>query len=291
MNAIRSILAATDFSSHADKAVARAFQLARALDASLQLLHVVDGAQLQELRALLPDALEAQERLLAEAKRLMAGQASVLDGRCEKRVEIGAHPGAILAASRDNDLLVLGAHGAHPVREALLGSTADRLLLRAERPTLVVKRAATGPYRRVVIPCEFAPPARRALELALRVAPEARHTLVHAFEAEFEGILWRAVVPSQQVAGLRAQAAQDAHAWLDKLTRGLEGAERIDTVADHGSAARVVLELADRVGADLVVMGKQGRATLPELFLGSVTRRVLAEAECDVLVTPPSRDP
>jgi nucleotide-binding universal stress UspA family protein len=38
-------------------------------------------------------------------------------------------------------------------------------------------------------------------------------------------------------------------------------------------------------------MGKQGRAAVGELFLGSVTRRVLAEAKCDVLVAPASREP
>jgi nucleotide-binding universal stress UspA family protein len=291
MNEIHSLLAATDFSSHAGTAVRRAFQLAGSLGASLHLLHVVDAGRLQELRALLPDGAEAQERLLAEAKRLMAEATNALDGPCEKRVEIGSHPAAILAASRGHDLLVLGAHGGHPVREALLGSTADRLLLKAERPTLVVKRAADGPYRRVVIPCEYAPPARRALELALRVAPGARITLLHAFEVEFEGLLWRAAVPSERIAALKAEAAQRAHAWLDKLTDGLEGAEAVGTLADHGSAARVALEVADRVGADLVVMGKQGRAAVGELFLGSVTRRVLAEAKCDVLVAPASREP
>jgi nucleotide-binding universal stress UspA family protein len=291
MNEIHSLLAATDFSSHAGTAVRRAFQLAGSLGASLHLLHVVDAGRLQELRALLPDGAEAQERLLAEAKRLMAEATNALDGPCEKRVEIGSHPAAILAASRGHDLLVLGAHGGHPVREALLGSTADRLLLKAERPTLVVKRAADGPFRRVVIPCEYAPPARRALELALRVAPGARITLLHAFEVEFEGLLWRAAVPSERIAALKAEAAQRAHAWLDKLTDGLEGAEAVGTLADHGSAARVALEVADRVGADLVVMGKQGRAAVGELFLGSVTRRVLAEAKCDVLVAPASREP
>lgn len=291
MNEIRSLLAATDFSSHADMAVRRAFQLAGSLGASLHLLHVVDAGRLQELRALLPDGAEAQERLLTEAKRLMAEATSALDGPCEKRVEIGSHPAAILAASRSHDLLVLGAHGGHPVREALLGSTADRLLLKAETPTLVVKRAAEGPYRRVVIPCEYAPPARRALELALRIAPGARITLLHAFEIEFEGLLWRAAVPSEQIAALRAEAAERAHAWLDKLTDGLEGAEAVGTLADHGPAAQVALDVADRVGADLVVMGKQGRAAAGELFLGSVTRRVLAEAKCDVLVAPASRAP
>jgi CPA2 family monovalent cation:H+ antiporter-2 len=290
MNETRSLLAATDFSSHADKAVRRAFQLAGSLGASVHLLHVVDSVRLQELRVLLPDAADAQERVLAEAKRLMAEATSALDGACEKRVEIGALPAAILAASREHDLLLLGAQGAHRVRETLLGSTADRLLLKSERPTLVVKGTPAGPYRRVVIPCEYAPPARRALELALRIAPGAHIALLHSLEIDFEG-LWRAVVAPDRIEGLRAQAAERAHAWLEGLTQGLDGAQSVGSIVEHGPAGRSVLDVAQRLGADLIVMGKQGRSVAGEVFLGSVTRRVLAEAQCDVLVAPASRDP
>ncbi len=290
MHEMRSLLAATDFSSHADKAVRRAFQLARSLGASVHLLHVVDSARLQELRVLLPDAADAQERLLAEAKRLMAEAASALDGACEKRVEIGPLPAAILAASREHDLLLLGAQGTHRVREALLGSTADRLLLKSERPTLVVKSTPAGPYRRVVIPCEYAPPARRALELALRIAPGARIALLHALEIDFEGLLWRVAVAPESIEGLRVQAAERAHAWLEGLTQDLDGAQNVGSIVEHGPAGRSVLDVAQRLGADLIVMGKQGRSVAGEVFLGSVTRRVLAEAQCDVLVAPAGRD-
>lgn len=290
MNEIRSLLAATDFSSHADAAVRRAFQLARSLGASVHLLHVVDSARLQELRVLLPDAADAQERLLAEAKRLMTEAASTLDGACEKRVEIGPLPATILAASREHDLLVLGAQGARRVREALLGSTADRLLLKSERPTLVVKGMPAGPYRKVVIPCEYAPPARRALELALRIAPGARIALLHALELDFEG-LWRALVGPDRIEGMRAQAAERAQAWLEGLTQDLDDAQGVGSIVEHGPAGRTVLEVAQRLGADLIVMGKQGRSVAGEAFLGSVTRRVLAEAQCDVLVAPASREP
>ena len=36
---------------------------------------------------------------------------------------------------------------------------------------------------------------------------------------------------------------------------------------------------------DLVVIGKQGDNALENLLIGSVTRQVIAKAECDVLIT------
>lgn len=36
----------------------------------------------------------------------------------------------------------------------------------------------------------------------------------------------------------------------------------------------------------LIVVGKQGASALEELLVGSVTKHVLNESQCDVLVTP-----
>lgn len=289
MKAIRSLLAATDFSPGAEAAVLRAAQLARAHGATLHLLHVIDSTRLAELRALLPGGAEAQQHVLEEARRALRETAVALGAEGGQRIAAASPTKAIFEASLRHDLLVLGAHGSQPVREALLGSTANRILLKSQRPILVVKRPPEGPYRKVVVPCEYAPPARRALELALVLAPEAQVTLVHAFELDFEGRLWRTAGASEGVAAMRSAAVERAQAWLDGLARGLPGAGRVASVVVQGPAGTKVVEMS--AGADLVVMGKQGRSAAGEAFLGSVTRRVLAEASCDVLVFPASRGP
>ncbi|NTV95478.1 MAG: universal stress protein, partial [Thiobacillus sp.] len=45
-----------------------------------------------------------------------------------------------------------------------------------------------------------------------------------------------------------------------------------------------VLEQEELQAPDLIVVGKHGRHAGEELLLGSVTKHVLAEARCDVLV-------
>jgi nucleotide-binding universal stress UspA family protein len=47
---------------------------------------------------------------------------------------------------------------------------------------------------------------------------------------------------------------------------------------------------AQRLDADLIVAGKQGRSTLGEFLLGSVSRRILAECRCDMLIVPGRRE-
>jgi len=285
VSAIRSLLAATDFSEDADRATRRAALLAAALDARLELLHVVRVPALGDLRGHLPELGDAEARVVGEAKRMLDATASRLPPAVA-RVEVGELPDAILEAADRHDMLVLGARGGGTIREALLGTMANRLLLAARRPVLVVRREPDSAYRRVVVPCEYAPPARRALELALSVAPGARITLVHAFEADFEGQLWRAAVPREQIERLRGEAEARTLAWLAQLRDGLEGAAAVDIAAEFGNPRGAVPAMVESQGADLVVMGKQGRSRAREMFLGSLTRQVLAEAKCDVLVAP-----
>jgi nucleotide-binding universal stress UspA family protein len=67
-----------------------------------------------------------------------------------------------------------------------------------------------------------------------------------------------------------------------------------DTVATHGHSelspqvligptARTIVESAQNVNADLIVMGTHGRGGLSHLLLGSVAERVVRTAECPVL--------
>ena len=53
-----------------------------------------------------------------------------------------------------------------------------------------------------------------------------------------------------------------------------------------GEPAPTIMELADEVGATLVVVGRRGRGGLAELVLGSVPRRLTHHCEHPVLVVP-----
>lgn len=53
------------------------------------------------------------------------------------------------------------------------------------------------------------------------------------------------------------------------------GGLKVDILVRVGSAPEVVAEVADAVGADLVVAGNTGKGTLERAVLGSVTTRLL----------------
>lgn len=287
MSEIRSLLAATDFSAGAERATRRASLLAGTLGARLELLHVVRASTPANLAGLLPSLGYVSEHLLDDARRMMDAAAASLT-EVVTRVEMGDLPDHILQAAASHDVLLLGARGAGSLEEAFLGTTASRLLLGAKCAVLVVKAEPKAGYARVIVPCEYAPPARRALELALKVAPGARITMLHVHDDLDAQQLWRASVKREDIANLRVAVEARTLAWLAALRDGLEGAAAVETKVGFGSPRRTILQAARDDGADLIVIGKQGRSKARDMFLGSCTRQVVDQAECDVLVAPSS---
>lgn len=81
-------------------------------------------------------------------------------------------------------------------------------------------------------------------------------------------------------------ATAEAKGALGDATRSLEAAGitvTASTVESH-SIYRGILETANSVGADLIVMGSHGRRGLEKLVLGSVAAQVLAHAHLPILI-------
>ena len=77
-------------------------------------------------------------------------------------------------------------------------------------------------------------------------------------------------------------AALDA---IGKLSESVDGGPgRFLPMVERGHAGRLVIERERSLGADLIVIAKRARSSVEALLLGSVTRHILADAGCDVLV-------
>ena len=298
MRRIKTLLAATDFSAPARHAAARAARLAQEADGRLALMHVVSQGALNELRKLLgtpPQPIEQRvvDQLKEELRQLAAdiGQphgvtviAHLAAGTLLR--EIVSHADSINA-----DMLVLGARGEGFMRHTVLGSTSERLLRKTLRPVLVVKQTPIDAYRRVLVPVDLSSWSLPALTLARAAAPHAELVLLHAFEVPFEGKLRHAGVQEDLINRYRTEAKQDALQRMRQLAAdaGLDqGVIRFSV--RHGDASRHIIEQEQEQDCDLIVLGKHGQNMVEELLLGSVTRHVLAESNCDVLVSTRSTD-
>ena len=285
------VLAATDFSAPARLAVDRAALLARELGTTLELVHALPRGALDELRAWLGAEGPGEDAMLAQAREQLDALASEFGARApvETRLAVGNVLDELLRAADDMDagLLVFGAHGTGGfLRRLVLGTTSERLLRRAQRPVLIVRRSPWGPYRRVLVPVDFSPWSGPAIVQARRVAPGAHLVLLHVVRVPFEDKLHLAGVDPSAIAAYRRQARAEAGVRLEELARdaGLAPGQW-DACLTEGDAALRIAELEQERDCDLVVIGKHGRSAAEEFLLGSVTKHVLAEGAGDVLVS------
>lgn len=70
-------------------------------------------------------------------------------------------------------------------------------------------------------------------------------------------------------------------------SRALElGASRLGTEVASGDPAEMILKIAERDGADTIIVGKRGWGTLRGMLLGSVSQKLASLARCPVVVVP-----
>ncbi|MGZ0019394.1 universal stress protein [Nitrosomonas sp. wSCUT-2] len=294
MKPLARILAATDLSAPARRAVARAFRLAASGGSELHILHALEldalDVSLREMfigdssaikSALTDDAREHLARLTADPS-IHQGLAAL------PRVVVGK-PLTVIAAEADAldaNLIVLGAHGESFLRNILLGTTAARLLRKSARhPVLVVKQVPHETYRSVLISVDFSPASLQAIRMARQLAPDADLVLFHAFELPYEGKLRFAGVDEQVIRQYVKTGCENCRKWLHDLAAAAGLAPMKYSVRIvRGDPAQQIVAMEQEVDADLIVVGKHGVHITEELLLGSVTNHVLTESQCDVLV-------
>jgi nucleotide-binding universal stress UspA family protein len=142
------------------------------------------------------------------------------------------------------------------------------------------------PARRLVVPTDFSETADRALSKAIEMARAlpARISLVHVFSPvvvlppPIDMVSLSTVFPRAQEKmeeALELRAAQVREAGVDCDTELVEGSPHVEIVA-----------FAEKVNAELIVVGTHGRGGLAHAVLGSVTERVIHRTTCPVLVVP-----
>ncbi|MDO8370253.1 MAG: universal stress protein, partial [Candidatus Nitrotoga sp.] len=153
-----------------------------------------------------------------------------------------------------------------------------------------VRNKLSEPYRRVLVPLDLSVHSLAVAELARRVAPEAHLTLAHAFEVPFEGKLKFAGVSDEDIHHFRQEERQRVQDALHTLANSLIDGEYADIRVEYGMPEVVIPEMLHETAADMVVVGKHGKSEIIDMLLGSMTKHLLLDAPCDVLVMPPGQE-
>ena len=134
-------------------------------------------------------------------------------------------------------------------------------------------------YDRIVVAVDGSDCAARAVSVA--------GDLAEAFGGEVVVVHLAETIAAWTLA-MEAETPEEAGDLADRAVRSLKDrgisarGEVHSTV--RGAVAHRIVELAEAVGADLIVMGSRGLSDITGLLLGSVAHRVLHQARVPVLV-------
>lgn len=130
-------------------------------------------------------------------------------------------------------------------------------------------------FSNILCPVDFDQNSLAAVSVAAELARECNATLHLLHVIDQRGL------PSGKI----ESAAQTK---LERISRQkLKAGTRYEILVMPGDPAVEVLQMAVKLGIDLMVMATHGRKGLRRLLLGSVAERVVREAQCPVLTVKP----
>jgi nucleotide-binding universal stress UspA family protein len=279
------VLCATALWPRSERAVSRAHAIARGLGAQLLLLHVVDPRE--SARAIRRRGARAHFVLDIHARKLArwgnGAQTAVRSGRPHETI-------ADVAIEWDADLIVLGPYRRR-FGDGFRGTTAERIIRRAQRPVLVVNCESASPYEHVLLAADL---SRMSAGIAhvtkeLGLLKNARASVVHALQYTHGAMPYLAGVGESEVGKYRQSLRELAEDEIGTLlaSAGLDST-RFSVFSQQTWPFRAIEQVANRIGSDLVVVGTSRFPLFKRVFIGSVSNDVLRGIEHDVLLISPA---
>jgi nucleotide-binding universal stress UspA family protein len=285
---MKHILLCLDGSVYARSVCEHAAWVAKRIDASVELLHVVNIRErpadkprdlsgnigVQTLDHLMSEMVEqdrtrnrtAQEigRHLLDEGRAILKEAGVTNTTITLRN--GALVDVVHDLSVKADLIVLGKRGeGADFASGHLGSNLERVVRAIDRPCLVTARAF-NPIKRMLIAFDGGKSTRRAVSYVAS-SPASRDLEIHL------------VIASDQP---NDNDVTEALAWAENELRsaGIKPTCRIA----KGEPEAVITGMVASEGIDFLVMGAYGHSRIRNLIIGSTTTTMIRECKIPVLL-------
>ena len=192
------------------------------------------------------------------------------------------------------DLVVMATHGRTGIAHLILGSVAERVVRESKRPVLTTHRgemlAGAKPFQKVLVPVDISNPTDAALACARRIAEQSGGMVypLHIVPTDETELLFHDVYEAREdKTSHKVNAVVAEKVARRKLTvlaeEHLAGMQYKPLLQVSGDPAKTILEVKADINADLIVMTTHGVSGFFHLLLGSITEKMIREANCSVL--------
>lgn len=297
----QKILVPLDGSELAERALEPAFALAKAAGGELLMLSIpylkhLFLAETAGYGLLWPEQSLAYTRdELAAYLQTLAERHAQPGLNLHSRVVEGDEASVIVdtAVSEKIDLIVMSTHGRSGLSHWYLGSVTEKVLQSAPCPVLVMRDAVRS-FGHTLITLDGSHLSEQALTPALAVADcfDTAVTLLRVEQPEDLDPNFIYELDAYE-SGLGSQAREAINFrtenYLSQIAERHQPRcqQKIQLLVMSGSAAKEILTAIEAGSVDLVVMATHGRTGLRRWVYGSVTEKVMRQANCAVLIVRP----
>lgn len=135
------------------------------------------------------------------------------------------------------------------------------------------------PRKKIIVPFDFSDQSVAAVDTALQIAGDESeihlmHVLAELHPADL-GVVWQTI-------NEESRSKHATEAIQHRLNE--EQYKDLNLHIDIGDPGYRIVEFAEKLGADLIVMPSHGRTGIKRLLIGSVAERVVRLAHCPVLI-------
>jgi nucleotide-binding universal stress UspA family protein len=145
-------------------------------------------------------------------------------------------------------------------------------------------------FKKILCATDLNPRSLNAIKITISLA-EKYNSLVKVlnvqenFTSKEEMMMSR--VSTSKIKEDNAKIANKAKKQLDILFNSLDkSSDNIEILLREGKAEKEIVETAEELGIDLIVMGTNGTDVISDYFLGNTATIVVKKSHCPVLVIP-----
>jgi nucleotide-binding universal stress UspA family protein len=271
----------TDFSPVAERAASYAKAVALSFSASVELVHVFDtDVYLDDAE---PRLRTLDERLAVRSEKLEALATTFQEAGIRAETELPvmrpSWSGLLKTAEAAGaDLIVVATRSKAQLKRVFVGSTVEELIRHASQPVMTVgPNVPAAPdgllaFKRIVYATDFTTEAKKA------------EAAVLSFAMHGKAIVYVCHVIDCRANPADTSAEGDVRANLEGLIAASSlGQYGCELAISYGGPAEAILALAEKVQADLIVMGPRKQSFWLTHVKRGVSLDVLAQAKCPVL--------
>ncbi len=311
------ILLATDGSETAKDALDYLLQFPFPKGSELTLITVIEKEIYKSRKK--TELSEEQLELLGQTKLMLQDEAGDIlseakaqltssGWNCKSLIKEGHPSREIVRAAKklQVDLVVVGSHGLGGIKRFLLGSVSDQVLAYADCSVLIIRphcshaikedgeeteHQALHPLSRILLAYDDSASAKQAVQFCAALPLGENVEVVNLTVLPLLKLYRQDI--KQRLSWVWKEKKIMAQKSLERLTSEIKwGTPHVTTQLNESSdVSQEILDVAESMQCNLIVLGHKGKGAIQKFLLGSVTTRVAHHAPCSILAVRDNRSP